>query len=877
MCGIWSTSHKHYSVSTTHVYSIPPAQGHVRVWTFFPHKNIYKLSPITMASTELAPASNSINEVGLCGVTQSPNVPPSTDTISTEGGGELCGSELSARHLSEVKCAPVLVTAGGGDIGVQTDDSPTPYDERLLSSLRDNHCYPPTLSPEDVPLINGRGNSSQEESGSESWLLATGSSGGGERVLAGDGARSCLSLKAYSSASGDAGSSVWSEDDGRGSNEQDSPHYSLLDSGAESDLSSPGGTPVPVATLINRGKPLSLGNNQSHVTDTSVSSEQFATTEMTLIPQLASLLPESQLPPDPASLVMNKDFVLLEDKTGETVNTCKEGLSVCVQIDTRVLTSSEDGGHFVNGGQNAVGEREEEGHDVRDGEGEDGDVGGVTVEEEEGSERREEVGEGGVVSEGGEDVEGEENEGSTQGEPSVPFISTHSTQSIEEVLPTSTTTTTQTLTESRTTSLIMSDIDIEDPLLESNLDSSNLDSGVRRPPPPLSSSDLPVLQPLSPDPDLNEPVYEDLRRTLSHRSSTPADHETTPEVEEPVLDQSSSTPADHETTPEVDEPVLDQRSSTPADHETTPEVEDSERVTSQQEPLDEPSPALDLPNHKTPAECEVDSEWVILEQESLEVQQLTLDFSNQSKPDEQTAVESELPLSSLAPLQDRPAQHETEEATSQQEPLDYNEPTVSSALDEPLQERGDESSTDPQQQESVLSQSPAPEPSTPPSVPLISTPSTQSIEEPPPLPTTTTTTQTLTESRSMMSDIDIEDPLLESNLDSSNLDSGVRRPPPLSSGDLPVLQPLSPDPDLNDQYEYLRRTLSHSQRRYSTRRRRPPRRNRDEDEDSSERGQRSGSDARAGQRGHGLRDMLHTHNDERDGELRGSVCVCMCV
>ena len=57
-----------------------------------------------------------------------------------------------------------------------------------------------------------------------------------------------------------------------------------------------------------------------------------------------------------------------------------------------------------------------------------------------------------------------------------------------------------------------------------------------------------------------------------------------------------------------------------------------------------------------------------------------------------------------------------------------------------------------------------------------------------------------------------------SNLDrstreESNLDTGVR-------SDLPVLQPLSPKHGLDQQYEYLRRTLSHSRRRYSTRRRR---------------------------------------------------------
>ena len=73
----------------------------------------------------------------------------------------------------------------------------------------------------------------------------------------------------------------------------------------------------------------------------------------------------------------------------------------------------------------------------------------------------------------------------------------------------------------------------------------------------------------------------------------------------------------------------------------------------------------------------------------------------------------------------------------------------------------------------------------------------------------------------------------ESNLDSSNLDAGLRRNknPNLSTPpsqrrshpvtDLPVLTPLSPEHgrELNQQYEFLRRTLSHSQRRYSERRR----------------------------------------------------------
>ena len=99
-------------------------------------------------------------------------------------------------------------------------------------------------------------------------------------------------------------------------------------------------------------------------------------------------------------------------------------------------------------------------------------------------------------------------------------------------------------------------------------------------------------------------------------------------------------------------------------------------------------------------------------------------------------------------------------------------------------------------------------------------------------------------SRTSTLDPDIDNPLMETNLDCSNLDSGLRshRTP---SRDIPVLQPLSPDPDLNEQYEYLRRTLSHSRRRYSTRRRRPPR------GVDNERGQREENEVR------GMRDMLH--------------------
>ena len=111
------------------------------------------------------------------------------------------------------------------------------------------------------------------------------------------------------------------------------------------------------------------------------------------------------------------------------------------------------------------------------------------------------------------------------------------------------------------------------------------------------------------------------------------------------------------------------------------------------------------------------------------------------------------------------------------------------------------------------------------------------------------------------------DLLLESNLDSSNLDTGVRVSV-TPSGDLPVLQPLSPDPDLNEQYEYLRRTLSHSRRRYSTRRRRthdgghsPNRRG------NSRYPRREGEQSRERQTVGLLRDMLHNEEAARGNSL----------
>jgi hypothetical protein len=113
---------------------------------------------------------------------------------------------------------------------------------------------------------------------------------------------------------------------------------------------------------------------------------------------------------------------------------------------------------------------------------------------------------------------------------------------------------------------------------------------------------------------------------------------------------------------------------------------------------------------------------------------------------------------------------------------------------------------------------------------------------------------------SMLESEDSDDPLLESNLDSSNLDSGVRRPRD-SRTNLPILQPLSPDPDLSEQYEYLRRTLSHSRRRYSTRRRRPQRRQ------NREGVQRSESSVGVRREQREMRDMLQNQESRRGREM----------
>ena len=121
---------------------------------------------------------------------------------------------------------------------------------------------------------------------------------------------------------------------------------------------------------------------------------------------------------------------------------------------------------------------------------------------------------------------------------------------------------------------------------------------------------------------------------------------------------------------------------------------------------------------------------------------------------------------------------------------------------------------------------------------------------------------------------DIDNPLLESNLDSSNLDAGVRR----GSRDPPApLKPLSPDPDLNEQYEHLRRTLSHSRRRYSTRRHRRDYRDRSSSgvSESEFQQQRKTAVTREQSIGSLLRDVLQTRGV--CGHYCNSTCMYMYV
>ena len=142
-------------------------------------------------------------------------------------------------------------------------------------------------------------------------------------------------------------------------------------------------------------------------------------------------------------------------------------------------------------------------------------------------------------------------------------------------------------------------------------------------------------------------------------------------------------------------------------------------------------------------------------------------------------------------------------------------------------------------------------------------------------------------------------PTQESNLDiSSNLDTGMRTLSPNSSParssqtGLPILAPLSPEHgnELTEQYEFLRRTLSHSRRRYSQRRQHPRQRRNDEETPDI---QTSGNGTSGGRRhthavgsgdqtstaretvGH-LRDILRS-SDEPAAVQRSKCTVCMCV
>ena len=387
-------------------------------------------------------------------------------------------------------------------------------------------------SREETPVIgiaNGRGESSQEDgedSGSESWLI--GGKAHEEVSENGELPQTC------SSASGD-GSSVWSEE---GSNEQEPSHYSLLESSAESELSSPGGTPVP--------QPVSSQHPMNNTAD----DHQGSTTESSTmeLKNLTTCADQTNINnPEPLPVVALAHLTTENEELSDTVVADRmetEHGSACV-VNLVGHSETGDGRRGVEGGEEDRSKEEVNGEAAE--EGDDGEDVEVEREEVEMLEEGTVVGDGGGLGvvvgcenvicdedraeSGGEEgdgvrnIEGEVNDGEEGGveskslqwtAPEVPHTGPEPAPVVTSPPPPITTVVSSATVDTpdhRLRSSMMESEDSDDPLLESNLDSSNLDSGVRRPRD--SQTNLPILQPLSPDPDLSE-QYEYLRRTLSH-------------------------------------------------------------------------------------------------------------------------------------------------------------------------------------------------------------------------------------------------------------------------------------------------------------------------------------------------------------------------
>ena len=670
--------------------------------------------------------------------------PPTDEAAATKLGGVPNGRDVNSPIMTENNA----FGSHGNDVcnnGRMANDGPRIQEE--FDKFQDHTFFDSQNFQEETPLVsmaNGRAGSSQEEEecGSECGLM------GGEGLGQLRGSRELL--QTCSSASGD-GSSVWSED---GSNERGSPQYGLLDSGADSEHSSTGCTPVS-------GELLSLPSDLNHV-DSSTTHRQVPLSEANAM-ELIEGLPKSSLTEETLAYNVQSPPLSPLSKSETLAEDC--GHPVVDDVVTAGESEPADSVFVVNlvghMGSCEPGEPGEPGDggecEVRDGDGEErgGESGGAmgvgVVENEEGESGEVEVtgsggsdGDSGEVGEEvdgdgvmdvepgvreGDGVEGASGDGGAEGEngetgdkavvggtgegailpeltpedpptePASVIISPPSPLSPQS---------TATPEHQLRSSIVMESGDSEDPLLESYLDSSNLDSRVR------------------PSNSLDTSSLDSGVRPLQNLDTSNLDSGVRPSnsLDTSNLDSGVRLPQN------IDSSSLDSGVRPPQNLDSS-SLDSGVRL-----PQNLDSSSLDS-GVRPPQN---------LDSSSLDSGVRPPQNLDSSSLDSGVRPPQNLDSSSLDSGVRPPHGLDTSSLDSRVRPPHSLDTSSLDSGERPLQDR-----------------------------------------------------------------------------DSSDLDSGVR-PPRDSRSDLPVLQPLSPDPDLNEQYEYLRRTLSHSRRRYSTRRRRPHRR-----------------------------------------------------
>ena len=745
-----------------------------------------------------------------------------SDSSSTDGDIELRSVHVSTVNRDTQECDHSLSAAGlaetplGTDFTVTVTPDTSKHQKRIssasngpssngygavaveeeLTGFRDHHSYP----QEDTPLIclaNGKTNGSQEEdSDSEGGMIQRDQEGADEgRIISQEFGEHLLN--AYSSASGD-GSSVWSEEDNREHDEQDSPQYGLLDSGSESELSSPGGTPVPVAKNTEIEKTSLLGDNQTHVestTDTSVQpSYNNRLEEVTIEPStvyISSLLCESApLPPDiPQSPPHERDadITLTNEYTRDTRVEDVSGPE-SASVGALVTSVQEESGLNSSGQPQAKEEGEGGGgmeEEVENGEGGEGEmgseeeVGGVGGEED-----NEEVGE----REGGEEEVGDREGGE---------VEVGETEGCEEQ-------------EEQVGQREGGEEEVGD-TEGGEEEVGNREGG---------------------EEEVEVGETESGEEEVGDREGG----------EEEVGDREGG-----EEEVEVGE--------TESGEEEVGDREGGEEEVGDEEGGEEGVEGKDGGEEEEVRDKEGGEEGVGAGggggKEEMAGEREGRKVGREVGDGVGDVVQNGFSVSADSAVLDKSLDDVPHTTT---EDRDEEEIHV-------LRTGGERASSN----TAATSGSKSP-------VPLIHTSSMEGHEAPPlprgPEGHSGGVGTTEGRQRSSTLEEDVDNPLLESNLDSSNLDSGVRRTP---SGNLPVLQPLSPDPDLNEQYEHLRRTLSHSRRRYSMRRRRP------QHQVNNEQGQRSENMARNEQQR--MRDMFQSQEQQGRGKRMTYIytCTCMCL